>query len=461
MDFSHEKCLTWAYRLYLIGHAIAHKKSSIVQQELLDHIVSFFGASSGSIALFDYGSDNLTIVAGSGSATNYVGSKIKLGDGILGWVAREKQPLLLSGAVSSDSRFKNLQPRKEGTRPGSAICWPLLSENEIIGAISINRNLEHTPFVEDDLEQGGTMVNFISPVVWSVKLYKEQQQRNEELQAINTKLQEAQNQLLQSEKMAAIGQLAAGVAHEINNPVGYISSNLWTLKRYVTDLIKVIEAYEQREKHITALAEVGALYELKKEIDLEYIKKDISSLVDECREGAARVKQIVMDLKNFSHKGEAEWQWSDLHKGLDSTLNIVHNEIKYKAKINKEYGELPQIECLAPQLNQVFMNLLVNAVHAIEDKGSITIRSGTEGEDQVWVEITDTGKGINKENLQRIFEPFYTTKPVGEGTGLGLSLSYSIVKKHNGRIEVDSEVGKGTTFRIWLPVQRQKLEKTG
>jgi signal transduction histidine kinase len=162
----------------------------------------------------------------------------------------------------------------------------------------------------------------------------------------------------------------------------------------------------------------------------------------------------VQNLKDFSHAGGVEeWQYADLHQGLDSTLTIVNNEIKYKARVVKEYGDLPEVECLASQLNQVFMNLLVNAAHAIVEQGTIAIRTGHEG-DEVWVEVADTGQGIPAENLKKIFDPFFTTKPVGKGTGLGLSLSYTIIDKHHGRIEVKSEVGSGTAFRVWLPVNQ-------
>jgi len=172
-------------------------------------------------------------------------------------------------------------------------------------------------------------------------------------------------------------------------------------------------------------------------------------------DGLKRVRDIVQSLKDFSHVGETEWQIADLHAGIDSTLNIVSNEIKYKATIVKEYGKLPQITCLAPQLNQVFMNLLVNASQAIKDKGTITIRSGTEG-DWVWVSVQDTGSGIPPDIMNRIFEPFFTTKAVGSGTGLGLSLSYGIVNKHGGKIEVASVQGQGTTFTVRLPVTLPK-----
>jgi len=274
----------------------------------------------------------------------------------------------------------------------------------------------------------------------------------EEQKALIKKLEEAHNQLLQSEKMASIGQLAAGVAHEINNPIGYVNSNLGTLRTYLDQLLAVLDAYEQAEPSC-APAELARVKRLKQEVELDFLKEDILALLKESGEGIQRVKQIVQDLKDFSHVDEAEWQQADLHHGLDSTLNVVHNEIKYKADVVKEYGDIPRVECLPSQINQVFMNMLVNAAHAMDEdkRGLITIRTGMAG-DEAWVEFADNGKGIPPENLNRIFDPFFTTKPVGKGTGLGLSLSYGIVEKHRGRIEVHSEVGKGTTFRIWLPV---------
>ncbi|GAO37391.1 histidine kinase [Sulfuricella sp. T08] len=277
----------------------------------------------------------------------------------------------------------------------------------------------------------------------------------EEQKALIKKLEEAHNQLLQSEKMASIGQLAAGVAHEINNPIGYINSNFRTLGEYVEKLFRVTDAYERTESALAGQALLDEIRMLKQEADWEYLKQDVRDLLRESGEGIGRVKQIVQDLKDFSHVDQAEWQWMDLHKGIDSTLNIVHSEIKYNAEVIKEFGVIPQVECLVSQLNQVFMNMLVNASHAIGDsgRGSITIRTGAEDE-MVWVEFTDTGKGIPPENLKRIFDPFFTTKPVGKGTGLGLSLSYGIIEKHQGRIEVESEVGKGTTFRLRLPVSQ-------
>ncbi|RIX49665.1 MAG: PAS domain S-box protein [Rhodocyclales bacterium GT-UBC] len=270
---------------------------------------------------------------------------------------------------------------------------------------------------------------------------------------LNKRLEEAHNQLLQSEKMASIGQLAAGVAHELNNPIGFVHSNLGTLESYLIDVMNILDAQDRM------LAAPGAdpdrqasIARLKEEHDFDFVRQDIAQLLSESKDGLSRVRKIVQDLKNFSHVSEQEWQWADLHQGLDSTLNIVWNELKYKCKIVKEYGELPKVYCLISQLNQVFMNLMVNAGHAIEEQGTITLRTAREGDDKVRIEISDTGKGIAPEHLNRIFEPFFTTKPVGKGTGLGLSLAYGIIDKHHGRIDVESTPGVGTTFRILIPI---------
>jgi two-component system, NtrC family, sensor kinase len=270
-----------------------------------------------------------------------------------------------------------------------------------------------------------------------------------ELEKAHATLKEMSDQLRQSEKMASIGQLAAGVAHEINNPIGFVNSNLNTLQRYLASLFTILAAYEQAEGEVTAETR-AILAELKQKVELTYLREDSESLLTESMDGLQRVKRIVQDLKDFSHVDETEKQWASLEKGMDSTLNVVWNELKYKADVVKEYGGIPDIECIPSQINQVFMNLLINAAQAIQGHGQIAIRSGRD-EQNVWVEVADTGEGIKSEHLTRIFEPFFTTKPVGKGTGLGLSLAYGIVSKHNGRIDVKSEVGKGTTFRVWLP----------
>ncbi len=275
---------------------------------------------------------------------------------------------------------------------------------------------------------------------------------NEALKKINCELEETHEQLLQSEKLASIGQLAAGVAHEINNPIGFVNSNLSTLEGYLNDLLHLLDTYEKHEARLHQQGQkVMEIEAVKRAVDIRYLKDDIPELLAESKDGLDRVKKIVLDLKEFSHFGHSDWQYADLHRGLDSTLNVVWNELKYKVQVVKEYGQMPEIECLPSELNQVFLNILVNAGHAIAEEGIITIRTGFEGQ-QIWVAIADNGCGIDPAHVKRIFDPFFTTKPVGRGTGLGLSLSYGIIKRHNGRIDVESELGRGTLFRIWLPM---------
>ena len=276
-------------------------------------------------------------------------------------------------------------------------------------------------------------------------------EKAEQLVLIN-RLEEAHNQLLQAEKMASIGQLAAGVAHEINNPIGFVNSNLGVLQSYVQKLLNLVGAYEKYEPELSTES-IEALNALKQETDLGYLRDDISDLLSESLGGLQRVKRIVQDLKDFSHISDSEMLWANLEDGLESTLNVVWNELKYKAEVVKDYGKLPEVECIPSQLNQVFMNLLVNAAQAIQEHGKITLRTRQEG-DKVRIEIADTGCGIPQEIINRIFDPFFTTKPVGTGTGLGLSITHGIIRKHNGRIDVSSEPGKGTTFSITIPIHQ-------
>jgi signal transduction histidine kinase len=277
--------------------------------------------------------------------------------------------------------------------------------------------------------------------------------RNAELNTLNDKLSVAQEYLLQSEKLASIGQLAAGVAHEINNPIGYIFSNFGMLEEYQGQLFEMLQAYETFVANAAPTESTTALHKLHGKLEIEFLKTDVPDLMRESREGIERVRKIVQDLKGFSHiDSRTGWQLSNLHQGLDSTLNVINNEIKYRADITKEYGDIPLVECVLSQINQVVMNLVINASHALgPERGKIHIRTGLSG-DNVWFEVQDNGSGIPAEILPRIFDPFYTTKPIGKGTGLGLSLSYGIVQKHQGNITIETELGKGTTFRVTLPI---------
>ncbi len=275
-------------------------------------------------------------------------------------------------------------------------------------------------------------------------------ERNQ-LASVLKQVERSQSQLLQSEKMAAIGQLAAGVAHEINNPVGFVGSNLGTLATYVQQLLDVVDAQSaQLNDHGSATAQ-ARLTQVLASADLDFLREDVVALLKESQDGLGRVKRIVADLKDFSRVDQAQWQMADLNAGLQSTLNVVWSEVKYKAEVVRQLGELPPVPCVAAQINQVFMNLLVNAAQAIEKQGTITLTTRVDGEQAV-VEIADTGCGIPPQTLARIFEPFYTTKPVGKGTGLGLSIAWDIVAKHGGLLSARSTVGEGTCFELRLPL---------
>ncbi len=421
-------------------------------QAMLSHIVRSFGAQSGSLAVLDRQSPSqLRIVAGIDLPDGVIGHTVALGTGVLGKVAESGEPMLINGELRPADGTSDPQQReaRSNGRPRSAICWPLAIKNRRIGALSMNRIGEAVAFVEDDVKRGRSLVTLVALVVDNANLRSEQMERierlsqlNDEMHAMNARLQATQQQLLQSEKMASIGQLAAGVAHEINNPVGYVYSNLGSLQGYVSELLAVV-------RHFRGKGDGPA-----PTCDIDFLEEDIPQLVNETREGLDRVKKIVQDLKDFSRVDKSDdWEDANLVKGLESTLNIVQNEIKYKATVVKELVPLPDVPCLATQLNQVFMNLLVNAAQAIAHKGTITLRSGFDSE-MVWVEVADDGCGMPADVQARIFEPFFTTKPVGKGTGLGLSVSYSIVQKHSGKIELRSAPGQGTSFRVMLPRTR-------
>lgn len=278
-----------------------------------------------------------------------------------------------------------------------------------------------------------------------------------EIQDANKRLAEVQNQLIQQEKLASLGQLAAGVAHEINNPVGFINSNLAMLKKYTERALQLISTLDEVSEGTQDLSLKARIEEQKEQCKYNSLQKNMKQVIEESQEGVNRVKQIVQDLKDFSRIDEAEWQWADLHAGIDSTLNIAWNELKYKAEVHKDYGDLPLVECVPSQINQVILNLLVNSAQAMETSGNIYIRTRQES-DSVVIEVKDDGSGIPENIINKIFDPFFTTKEVGKGTGLGLSLSYGIIQKHQGTLAVKSKSGEGTTFTITLPVKQKGHE---
>ncbi|MHB8121238.1 MAG: two-component system sensor histidine kinase NtrB [Desulfuromonadaceae bacterium] len=265
-------------------------------------------------------------------------------------------------------------------------------------------------------------------------------------------LQQMQGQIIQQEKMASIGQLAAGVAHEINNPMGFITSNLTSLGKYAAKLDEYIAALLQSLGSCPdhqGMAEIDAL---RQKLKVDYIISDVCELVNESLDGANRVQRIVQDLKSFSRVDQVESRQVSLNELLETTINIAWNELKYIATLERDFGAIPEILCYPQQLNQVFLNLLVNAAQAMEKQGAIVVRTWGDN-DSVFVSVADTGKGMPEEVRQRIFEPFFNTKEAGKGTGLGLSISADIVRKHGGTITLESQAGVGTTFTVMLPIK--------
>ena len=279
------------------------------------------------------------------------------------------------------------------------------------------------------------------------------EKRNVELASQRAELLRLQAQLVHSEKMASLGQLAGGVAHELNNPVGFLYSNMESLVEYTTGLKRLLDVYDCQPLTPESRSQVETL---KQEVGYENLLSDLASTIADCEEGARRIRDIVMNLRTFSRLDEAEVKKVDIHAGIDATVRLLSQYYSSNhITLKREYGDLPLVDCYAGQLNQVWMNLLTNAAQAI-GRGPGEVRIATDMKDQlVAVTISDTGTGIEPEHLKKIFDPFFTTKPVGEGTGLGLSITYGIIERHGGAIKVESAPGRGTTFVTLIPLNAQ------
>jgi len=283
------------------------------------------------------------------------------------------------------------------------------------------------------------------------------EQKLEELHRVNAELKATQSTLVQSAKMISLGQIVAGVAHELNNPIAFIYSNMHHLSEYLEKIKELVRAYRESVKSLP-VAKQSELAAIEKQLDIEFILKDMESLTQSCLDGANRTKEIVLGLRTFSRIDESTFRAADIHEGIRSTLRLLVSELKDRITVHEEWAELPHIECNLSQMNQVFMNLLSNSAQAIQGNGDIWIRTRRDGEFVV-IEIEDNGCGMPPEVQEKIFDPFFTTKRVGQGTGLGLSIAYGLVQKHHGSIGVESRVGEGTRFNIRLPI-RQPVQLT-
>jgi signal transduction histidine kinase len=280
--------------------------------------------------------------------------------------------------------------------------------------------------------------------------------KNRVLNETMNNLKEAQSQLIQSEKMASLGQLTAGVAHEINNPINFVSANIKPLKDDLADLIKCINIYKQTVKDKGLEKEFEEVQKFNEKTDIDFVLTEVNDLLKGIEEGASRTSEIVKGLRNFSRLDQHVVKKADLNEGIESTLTLLHSTYRDKIEIIKDFGTLPEIDCFPGQMNQVFMNLLSNAIQAMNGPGKIFITTSAN-ENNVRISIKDTGPGMTEEIKSKIFDPFFTTKEVGKGTGLGLSISYGIIEKHNGKMEVLSQPGEGAEFIITLPLLQKNI----
>lgn len=338
-----------------------------------------------------------------------------------------------------------------------SISKPLRTmENTIskIGEGDLSGRLDYTYYYEINklIQSYNSMADALQRLYSSLEA--QVQDRTKELKNAYAELQNTQAMMLHSEKMKSLGELVAGIMHEINNPINFIYGNMIHLNNYSQDLINIIDEYTKFDASLKQ-EEKTDVDNLKQEIDYDFIKSDLPDLIKSCKEGADRAKNIIQDLKSFSRMEEVAITDVDLNHEIDMTLNILHNKLKNKAEVHKEFMEnMPKIEAYGGQLNQVFMNILDNAVGAIQDKGDIWIRINEDNKkEHLIIEIEDNGVGMDDETARKIFNPFFTTKPVGKGTGLGLSITYKIIKNHQGDIKVESQPNMGTKFIITLPVK--------
>lgn len=410
------------------------------------------------------------------------GLKLPPGQGIAGWVAQNAKPVLVEDA-SNDPRFYPGVDKKTGEVTRSLIAVPLKIRDRVIGVIEVINKQGGGHFDKSDVFFVGLVANSVAVAIDNARLTaqlkashaqlqahnelleqkvaertSELTKANEELKKTNEELVATQNRLVQSEKLASVGQLAAGVAHEINNPLGYIKSNLATLGEYLRGIMALMTKYEELEAMVMQSGEpqlaayAKTIKNQKEDFDVDFVKEDTDQLLDESLQGVKRVARIVEGLKRFSHADHGKIEPVDVNRNIEETMAVAYNEIKYRAEVNYDFGDVPPVKANPVLLSQVFMNLLVNAAQAMDKWGRIDVVTRATG-DSVTVKIADNGCGIEKENLGKIFDPFFTTKEVGVGTGLGLSITYGIIQKLGGKIEVESEKGKGTTFTLCLPAE--------
>jgi predicted ATPase/signal transduction histidine kinase/tRNA A-37 threonylcarbamoyl transferase component Bud32 len=457
---------------------------------LIKVVMENAGASKCALILSKGNNSNLTLAAvNSSSTTKFPSICLELSDDVpitlVNYVKRTRKILVIDDAKTDTCLLGNYYITRE--QPKSILCIPIINQGKLLGIFYLENNLTTGAFTRDRLEVIQLFTTQAAISLENAILYKNLAEANQQLieynqmledkvekrtQEINDKnqslqqamqdLQHTQSQLIQSEKMSSLGQMVAGIAHEINNPINFIYANISHTSNYLYDLLDLIAVYQQEYPNPSPIVQ-----EKIKEIDMDFLAEDLLKILDSMAVGSSRIRNIVLGLRNFSRLDESEMKPVDIHEGIDSTLMILQHRLEEqsshsKIEVIKEYGQLPNISCYASQLNQVFMNILSNAIDALEESAAnrktaenLTIYIRTElVKNYTVIRIADNGFGITEAVLNKIFDPFFTTKPVGSGTGLGLSISYKIiVDKHKGKLICNSTPGHLTEFVIEIPIQ--------
>jgi signal transduction histidine kinase len=438
-------------------------------EKMMEIVIENAGAERG--YLLQYDNDKLLVQA-KGSLksgirvlqSKQLANNNKLSLSIVQHVISNSEAIIVNNAAS-DSRFKD-DPYFEREKPRSILCHPVFVKGKLTSIIYLENNTELTAFTPEKLRILNLLSTQITISLENALLYQSLEEKvvtrtrevvsqKELIEHAYAELRAAQSQMVHSEKMASLGQLTAGIAHEINNPINFISIGIKGLEKNFRSFMKVIEKYEAITPNENIEGSLKEIQALKESIRYDEVKGFIIGLLDDIKLGADRTSEIIQGLRSFSRLNEAEYKAADIHEGLDATLVLLRTKTKNSIEVIKDYDPyLPVVNCNPGQLNQVFMNILTNAIEAIESKpkgGNNEIRIKTENhKDKIIIRIRDTGIGIPKGIIEKIFDPFFTTKEVGKGTGLGLSISFGIIKKHNGQIEVFSE-NNGTEFVISIP----------
>lgn len=417
-----------------LQHAIASgMETDELLKILLQQMIRFTGADNASVLLVQPDGCSLRRAAAYGMGQASSEDRVDLGGKFSEWMQEFSKPQLIMECSASDPRLAGMS---SGASPAVGLCVPMRGRDALLGVLCVSSQNDRHLFSRDAVDIGLLLAGEAARAL----------EREEEVE----QQRDIEQAVMRRDKLVTIGELASGVAHEINNPLAYVNSNLNSLEEYVQDMRQVLQALGAKDDP----GRLAAADKAAEKVGLDFVLEDLPNCIKETHNGIERVLKIVNDLKGFARDDMESREYADVNQVLDGAVNILWNQIKYKAKVTRDYGELPQIRCFPSQLGQVFLNLLYNATQAIEREGLVELRTKVIG-DQIVVEIGDNGCGMDSDTQRRIFEPFFTTKPRGVGTGLGLSIGYKIVKRHGGQLTVTSQIGQGTTFRVSLPLVAQ------